>query len=117
MLEIERRFVLRSAAAVGAVALFPWSAHSETAVDPAHLTGPDRTARLIAGAKKEGMLNLYSSAIAEHMNATSATVAYETDEFALAGLTSAPSSLVTPPRVAEIEGRPRLAGIVKTVLI
>ena len=35
------------------------------------------------------------------MNATSATVAYEADEFALAGLTPAPSSRVTPPRVAE----------------
>ena len=39
------------------------------AEDPARLTGADRMQRLIAGAKKEGELNLYSSAVAEHMNA------------------------------------------------
>ncbi|HYK81121.1 MAG TPA: hypothetical protein VEU95_15915, partial [Micropepsaceae bacterium] len=72
MFEIERRFLLRSAVAVAALGLFPWRAHAQTTADPAHLTGPDRTARLIAGAKKEGMLNLYSSAIAEHMNAVGA---------------------------------------------
>src|SRR5882672_12939730 len=69
MFEIERRFLLRSAAAAAVLGLAPWRARAQTAVDPAHLTGPDRTARLIAGAKKEGTLNLYSSAIAEHMNA------------------------------------------------
>ncbi|HXJ02263.1 MAG TPA: extracellular solute-binding protein [Micropepsaceae bacterium] len=35
---------------------------AQTPVDPAHLTGPDRTARLVAGAKREGELTLYSSA-------------------------------------------------------
>ena len=35
--------------------------------DPAHFTGPDRTQRLIAGAKKEGALTLYSSAPVEVM--------------------------------------------------
>jgi flavin reductase (DIM6/NTAB) family NADH-FMN oxidoreductase RutF len=49
----------------------------------------------------EFVWNLATREIAEHMNATSATVAYETDEFSLAGLTPAPSSLVKPPRVAE----------------
>ena len=72
MFEIERRFLLRSAAAGAALGLCPWRAHAQSSADPAHLTGPDRTARLIAGAKKEGMLNLYSSAIAEHMNAVGA---------------------------------------------
>lgn len=38
----------------------------------AHLAGPDRTRRLIAAAKKEGVLNLYSSATADHMNAITA---------------------------------------------
>src|SRR5882672_10368655 len=51
------------------LSLFALDARAQTTADPAHLTGPDRTARLIAGAKKEGTLNLYSSAIAEHMNA------------------------------------------------
>lgn len=41
-------------------------------VSPAHLAGPDRTQRLIAAAKKEGVLNLYSSAIADHMSAVTA---------------------------------------------
>jgi iron(III) transport system substrate-binding protein len=34
---------------------------AQTPADPAHLSGPDRAARLIAGAKKEGTLTLYSS--------------------------------------------------------
>jgi len=48
---------------------WPLRARAQSAADPAHFTGPDRTARLIAGAKKEGVLNLYSSAITEHMAA------------------------------------------------
>ncbi len=49
----------------------------------------------------EFVWNLATRELAEHMNATSANVPYGTDEFALAGLTPAPSRLVTPPRVAE----------------
>ena len=65
MSEIDRRFLLRS---LSAAALFaPATARAQT--DPARLTGPDRTAKLIAGAKKEGFLTLYSSAITEHMTA------------------------------------------------
>jgi iron(III) transport system substrate-binding protein len=40
---------------------------AQTPTDPAHFTGPDRSARLIAGAKKEGALSLYSSAPVEVM--------------------------------------------------
>jgi iron(III) transport system substrate-binding protein len=40
-------------------------AHAQT--DPFTYAGPDRMARLVAGAKKEGSVNLYSSAISEHM--------------------------------------------------
>src|SRR5258707_12851242 len=75
MFEIDRRFLLRSALAAATLGLTPWNAWAESAADPAHLTGADRTARLIAGAKKEGVVNLYSSAIAEHMNAVG--VAFE----------------------------------------
>ena len=39
--------------------------------------------------------------IAQAMNATSATVAHEVNEFELAGLTAVPSRLVKPPRVGE----------------
>jgi flavin reductase (DIM6/NTAB) family NADH-FMN oxidoreductase RutF len=49
----------------------------------------------------EFVWNLATRAMAERMNTTSATVAYETDEFVLAGLTPTPSTLVKPPRVAE----------------
>jgi len=45
--------------------------------------------------------NLATRPLAEAMNASSAPVPYGSDEFALAGLTHAPSRLVAPPRVAE----------------
>ena len=67
---LNRRTILQSAAM--AALLAPWRAHAQPQTDPAHFAGPDRTARLIAGAKKEGFLNLYSSAITEHMNAVTA---------------------------------------------
>src|SRR5258708_3467220 len=37
-------------------------AQAQTLEDLAHYSGPDRTARLIAGAKREGTVTLYSSA-------------------------------------------------------
>ncbi len=49
----------------------------------------------------EFVWNLATMDIAQAMNATSATVPHEIDEFTLAGLTPAPSRLVMPPRVAE----------------
>ena len=61
--------------AAAGVALMPRFSHAQAPNDPAHFSGPDRTARLIAGARKEGFLNLYSSAISEHM--TAVTSAFE----------------------------------------
>jgi len=49
----------------------------------------------------EFVWNLATHDLAEQMNATSASVPYGTDEFALAGLTPMPSRLVAVPRVAE----------------
>jgi flavin reductase (DIM6/NTAB) family NADH-FMN oxidoreductase RutF len=49
----------------------------------------------------EFVWNLATRDLAEQMNASSATVPYETDEFAVAGLTPEPSRLVAPPRVKE----------------
>ncbi len=49
----------------------------------------------------EFVWNLATRDTAEKMNATSAPVAYGTDEFALAGLTPIASTLVAAPRVAE----------------
>jgi flavin reductase (DIM6/NTAB) family NADH-FMN oxidoreductase RutF len=54
-----------------------------------------------AQASGEFVWNLVSVALAERMNRTSAAVGPEVDEFELAGLTPAPSTLVAPPRVAE----------------
>ncbi|MBN8973780.1 MAG: flavin reductase family protein [Xanthobacteraceae bacterium] len=49
----------------------------------------------------EFVWNLATMDIAQKMNATSATVPHEVDEFELAGLTPIPSRLVKPPRVGE----------------
>jgi flavin reductase (DIM6/NTAB) family NADH-FMN oxidoreductase RutF len=47
------------------------------------------------------VINLVDETLVEAMNLTSGEYAYAVDEFALAGLTPAPSSVVRPPRVAE----------------
>jgi flavin reductase (DIM6/NTAB) family NADH-FMN oxidoreductase RutF len=49
---------------------------------------------------REFVWNLVTQPLAAQMNASSASVAPEFDEFELAGLEKAPSRLVTPPRVA-----------------
>jgi flavin reductase (DIM6/NTAB) family NADH-FMN oxidoreductase RutF len=48
----------------------------------------------------EFVWNMATRALAEAMNASSASVSPETDEFGLAALETAPSRLVAPPRVA-----------------
>jgi flavin reductase (DIM6/NTAB) family NADH-FMN oxidoreductase RutF len=52
-------------------------------------------------ATAEFVVNIVSEDFAEKMNATSAEVPPEIDEFLLAGLTPLASDLVKPPRVAE----------------
>lgn len=49
----------------------------------------------------EFIWNLATKDIAQQMNATSAHVPHETDEFVLAGLTKVPGRLVAVPRVGE----------------
>lgn len=49
---------------------------------------------------REFVWNLATRPLAEAVNATSAEVRGDVDEFELAGLEAAPSSLVAPPRVA-----------------
>jgi flavin reductase (DIM6/NTAB) family NADH-FMN oxidoreductase RutF len=49
----------------------------------------------------EFVWNLATMELAQQMNATSATVPYEVDEFTLAGLTPVPGKIVNVPRVAE----------------
>ena len=53
-----------------------------------------------AEATGEFVCNLATRALADAMNATSAVVPEEIDEFTLAGLEPAPSRIVAPPRVA-----------------
>src|ERR1700686_4648727 len=45
------------------------AASAETIADVANLAGADRTERLIDGAKKEGVVSLYSSAVTDDSNA------------------------------------------------
>jgi flavin reductase (DIM6/NTAB) family NADH-FMN oxidoreductase RutF len=49
----------------------------------------------------EFVVNLVDEDLAEAMNKTAASVPYGTDELELAGLTTAPSSVVKAPRIAE----------------
>jgi iron(III) transport system substrate-binding protein len=49
--------------AIAASCAFEGSAQTQTVADLAHYSGPDRTQRLIEGAKKEGVVTLYSSAV------------------------------------------------------
>lgn len=71
MMTWNRRVFVGGLTGAALTAALPAKAQAQI-VGPAHLTGPDRTQRLIAAAKKEGVLNLYSSAIAGHMNAVTA---------------------------------------------
>jgi len=48
------------------------AASAETIADIANYTGPDRTQRLIDGARKEGVITLYSSAVTDDSNAIAA---------------------------------------------
>jgi flavin reductase (DIM6/NTAB) family NADH-FMN oxidoreductase RutF len=63
----------------------------------------------------EFVVNIVSEEFAAQMNATSAEVAPDVDEFALSGLTPMASDLVKPPRVAESKAQMecRLQQIVK----
>ena len=71
------RFLTHSHAVLGvavfvlavAVSLAPVRAQALTTAETGHFTGPDRTQRLVAGAKKEGSLTVYSSAQAAVMTA------------------------------------------------
>jgi iron(III) transport system substrate-binding protein len=65
MMQMHRRTLLLSAMLA---ALLPAAAHAQL-LDPAHLTGPDRMTRLIAGAQRDGALTLYTAAVLEHMSA------------------------------------------------
>ncbi len=62
--------------------------------------GPKDTARNIRETH-EFVVNLVDEAVAEAMNQTAASLPYRTSELEAAGLTTAASSAVGPPRIAE----------------
>jgi flavin reductase (DIM6/NTAB) family NADH-FMN oxidoreductase RutF len=70
---------------------------------PERQGGPGFVKDSVANARATGefVFNLVTRALVERMNATSAECPPGVDEFALGGLTKAPSVLVKPPRVAE----------------
>jgi len=61
---------------------------------------PKDTARNIRDTK-EFVVNLVDETLAEAMNQTAASVDYGIDEVELAGLSTAPSSVISAPRIAE----------------
>ena len=61
---------------------------------------PKDTARNVRSCH-EFVVNLVDESIAEAMNQCAAPLAYGTSELAQAGLTTAPSSVIQPPRIAE----------------
>jgi flavin reductase (DIM6/NTAB) family NADH-FMN oxidoreductase RutF len=87
----------------GEVNLAPYSFFNAVGERPPMLafssTGAKHSATFADG-RGEFVWNMPTWELREQMNATSAEVAREVDEFALAGLEMAPSRLVAPPRVA-----------------
>lgn len=63
--------------------------------------GMPKDTALNVRATHEFVVNLVDEAIAEKMNLCAASLPYGENEMQHAGLTSAPSSLVKPPRIAE----------------
>jgi flavin reductase (DIM6/NTAB) family NADH-FMN oxidoreductase RutF len=62
---------------------------------------PKDTARNVR-ATHEFVVNLVDEAVAEAMNKTSASLPYGQNELETVGLTTAPCSVVKPPRIAEV---------------
>jgi len=99
----------------GVLNLAPFSYFTAVSADPPVVlfcpaVRPEDPARALSAHKdtlrnivntREFVVNIVSEAMAEQMNATSAQVPPDVDEFALVGLTPLPSEAVKPPRVAE----------------
>ena len=94
----------------GTVNLAPYSFFNALASDPPmvmisfngyHAHGGEKDTLHNIKACGEFVVNMVPLALKDAMNATTANVAHEVDEFELAGLTPEPATLVRPPRVAE----------------
>ena len=94
----------------GTVNLAPYSFFNALSSDPPtvmisfngyHAHGGEKDTLYNIKASGEFVVNMVPLELKEAMNATTANVAREVDEFELAGLTAEASALVKPPRVAE----------------
>lgn len=88
----------------GVLNLAPYSFFTVACTDPAILSvtsvGRKDTYRNVVDTG-EFVVNIGTESLMEVMNATSAPVGPEVDEFAMQGLTAEPSDVVAPPRVAD----------------
>lgn len=88
----------------GVVNLAPYSFFNAVSTNPHFVmfsSGGRKDSQRNAEETGEFVCSLATYALREAMNQTSQHVGPEVDEMALAGLSPAPSKLVTPPRVAE----------------
>lgn len=89
--------------------LAPFSYFTIVCTNPPHVlycpgrrsTGGDKDSLAYARARGEFVVNIVTESLGQVMSLTSAEIGPDVDEFALAGLTAAPSVKVAPPRVAE----------------
>lgn len=90
--------------ASGSANLAPFSYFNAFAQEPHYVAfgiGPPKDTLRNVLATKEFAVNIATFDLREKMNATSAHVAPDVDEFELAGLTKAPCRLIAAPRVGE----------------
>jgi flavin reductase (DIM6/NTAB) family NADH-FMN oxidoreductase RutF len=90
--------------AAGIANLAPYSFFNAAGEDPAYVmfgSGPRKDSLANIEETGEFAVNLATFALREAMNASSANVAAEVDEFALAGLSPGPCRLIAAPRVRE----------------
>ena len=94
----------------GSVNLAPYSFFNALASEPPmvmiafngyHNDGGEKDSLHNIKASGDFVVNMVPLALQDAMNLSSGPHAHDVDELALAGLTAAPSQLVTPPRVAE----------------
>lgn len=98
-----------SMSAAGAVNLAPYSFFNAVSADPPtvcfapgrHPDGTKKDTLRNVEETREFVVNVVTEALAEQMNITATEYPYGVDEFGEAGLTTAPSERVKPPRVAE----------------
>ena len=112
MTAILRAIFGRRAVLLALLLASPAFAQTLTTADVGRFAGPDRTARLIAGAKKEGALSLYSSAPVEVM--TAVANAYTKKYGVKVELWRSPSEQILQRVVTEARGRRFTADVIET---